>query len=612
MNGERITNARNESETWKIVNEIVKPKSQSSIVINGPSGEISNEQEVANSFNAYFVEKISALKENVNQNLTEDPLERIRKKLKNKNLAFKLQTVKSEAVMKLMKKMAKKKSKGKDGIPQDCLLLGHEVIAAPLANVINSTIATGTFPEQWKEAIVVPILKKGDAKETKNYRPVSCLSAASKVLEKVVCEQLTRFVEIHGLLPTNQHGFRAKRSTMTALSSIQKDWVRSTEEGQMTGVLVWDLSAAFDTLDIDLLLKKLAIYGADETTLSWFRAFLTNRSQRVRIGGALSSPLRLETGVPQGSILSPIVFTLYTADMELWIKHSTLINFADDTTTYTKSKEAGEIKDRLEEDAKQVLKFMASNGLIANEAKTEFLLLNEKPKYRQELIDLVVGDITVKRTNQTRLLGVVIDEAQNWSEQLNKLSSSLNQRLFVIRRVSRQIPRNKLINVVHSLWMSKLRYGLQLCLRVRLNEEDTKTSVQISLQKTQNRMLRALNGTRIKDKVSTKSMLEKYDLLSVNQLAATIKLTEVWKIENQENYPLKLDPYKLHTYRAHQVLRDKPNRVFNDSCRLKGSESSFHIDAARVWNAAPNTVQKAITLSIAKSEIKKFCKTLPV
>ena len=612
MNGEKITKAGNERETWKIVNEIVKPKSQTNIVINGPNGETSDEQEVADLFNTYFVEKISALKENINQNITEDPLERIRKKMKNKNLSFKLQTVKTETVKKLMKKMANKKSKGKDGIPQDCLLQGHEVIAAPLTSVINCSIATGIFPEQWKEAIVIPILKKGDTKETKNYRPVSCLPAASKVVEKVICEQLTRFVEVHGLLPTNQHGFRAKRSTMTALSSMQKDWVRSAEEGLMTGVLVWDLSAAFDTLDIDLLLKKLAIYGADETTLNWFRSFLTNRTQRVRIGGTLSSPLGLETGVPQGGILSPIVFTLYTADMELWIKHSTLVNFADDTTTYTTSKEARHIKDSLEEDAKQVLKFMASNGLIANETKTEFLLLNEKQKDTQQLKSLMVGEVSVQRTNETRLLGVVIDEAQDWSDQLNKLISSLNQRLFFIRRIARQIPRNKLINVVHSIWMSKLRYGLQLCLKVRLIEEDAKISAHKSLQTTQNRMLRALNGTRIKDKVSTKSMLEKYDLMSVNQLAATIKLTEVWKIKNQEQYPLKLEPYNPHANRIQQLLRNKTNRVFNDSCRLKNSESSFHIDAARVWNAAPESVQNALTLSIAKSKIKIFCKTLPV
>ena len=612
-NGEKIAKARNEGETWKIVNEIIKPKAQVTIVINGPNGEISKEQEVADAFNIYFVNKISNLKEKIDPNLIRDPLENVREKMRNRNLSLKIKPVTAGAVKKLMKRMAKKKSKGNDGIPQDCLLLGQDVIAGPLTDVINTSISSGVFPEQWKEAIVVPILKKGDSKDTKNYRPVSCLPAASKVLEKVVCEQLTRFAEVHNLLPNNQHGFRAQRSTMTALSSMQKEWIRNTEEGLTTGILVWDLSSAFDTLDIDLLLEKLAIYGADELALNWFRSFLTNRTQRVRIGSSLSAPLSLVSGVPQGGILSPIVFTIYTADMELWLKkNSKLFNFADDTTTDTKGKDATKMKSSLEEDATQVLQFMASNGLIANQSKTEFMVLNEKDKTSPVLKSLVVGEVTVQRTSHTKLLGVIIEETQEWSEHFTILKSSLNQRLFIIRRIARQIPRSKLMNIVHSLWMSKLRYGLQLCIKVRLTDTDTTTNANKTLQQTQNRMLRAINGTKIKDRVSTKLMLKKFDLLSVNQLAAKIKLIEVWKSINETGFPLTLDPYKPHNTDQSRDLRQKPNRVFDDTCRLHKSESSFHIDAARLWNAAPTAIKCATSLSIAKKVIVNFCKSLPV
>ena len=324
------------------------------------------------------MDKIEALKEKIDPNSTTDPLTRIREKVANSNLKFRLKPVTVNQVKKSMKKMSKKKSKGKDGIPQDCLLLGLEVLAAPLTEVINCSINTGTVPEAWKEGIVVPILKKGDAKEMKNYRPVSCLTAASKVLEKVVCEQLTRFVEVHQVLPNNQHGFRANRSTMTALTAMQKEWIKNSEDGLLTGVLVWDLSSAFDTLDINLFLEKLKIYGADGLTIKWFGSFLCGRTQRVRIDNALSTPLVLVSGVPQGGILSPIIFTLYTADMELWLSNSSLFNFADDTTTDFKHKDVSLIQKKLEEDANNVLSFMASNGLIANESKTEFLLLNEK------------------------------------------------------------------------------------------------------------------------------------------------------------------------------------------------------------------------------------------
>ena len=611
-NGERISEAKNEGETWRVVNEIIKPKSVNNIIINTQEGESSDEQSVAETLNKFFVEKIRKLKETVDQNLVRDPLERIRDKMKDKNLSLKLKTTTTAGVKKLMKQMAKKKSKGNDGIPQDCLLTGVEVLAEPMAEIINSSIESGVVPDQWKEAVVVPILKKGDPKEPKNYRPVSCLSAASKILEKAVCEQLTRFVEVHDLLPNNQHGFRSHRSTMTALTSMQMEWVKNTEEGLMTGVLVWDLSAAFDTLDIELFLQKLTIYGADSITLSWFRSFLTDRTQRVRVGNAISSPLTLVSGVPQGGILSPMIFTIYTADMEIWLKTSKVFNYADDTTTDNKSKYPEDIKSRLEEDALNVLSFMASNGLVANQAKTEFLVLNEKANSNVNLSQIKVGGFTVTRTTHTKLLGIIIEESQEWSNHFKILQSSLNSRLFIIRRLKNQIPSNKIISIVHSLWMSKLRYGLQLCTKVRLTENDPTSTDLKSLQLTQNRMLRVIINCKIKDKISIKSMLEKCGLLSVNQLAASIKLVEVWKSLNREGYPIRLEPYNHNLPNQTHNLRPKPNRTLNDYCRLRKFESSFAIDAARIWNAAPKEITCASSLNSAKNAVRLYCKSLPV
>ena len=189
---------------------------------------------------------------------------------------------------------------------------------------INSSIVSGEVPAHWKEAIVVPILKKGESSDVNNYRPVSCLVAASKVMEKVICNQVTRFMEVNGLLPQNQHGFRARRSTMTALTAMQKEWIKNSEDGLVTGILIWDLSAAFDTVDTELLCLKLGLYGFDHRSCAWFRPYLTGRSQRVRIGRAMSPPLNLVSGVPQGGTLSPIVFTVYTADLEQWVKKSSV------------------------------------------------------------------------------------------------------------------------------------------------------------------------------------------------------------------------------------------------------------------------------------------------
>ena len=166
--------------------------------------------------------------------------------------------------------------------------------------------------------------------------------------------------------------------------------------------------------------------------------------------------------------------------------------------------------------------------------------------------------------------------------------------------------------IVHSLWVSKLRYGLQLCTRVILKEEERRSASLKSLQLTQNRMLRGINWSKISDQIGVKSMLTKFGLLSVNQLAAQIKLVEVWKSINVPGYPLSLDAYNPHQAEPSHDLRARPNRIFTDSPRLQISQHSFSVDAARIWNRAPLEISISKTLASAKKAILKFVMTLPI
>ena len=213
--------------------------------------------------------------------------------------------------------MKSKKSAGVDGISQEILVQGAPSLAECLTNIFNSSIEDGIVPEIWKEALVTPVLKKGDPKLVENYRPVSCLPAASKLLEIIICDQTTKFVEDNNILPPSQHGFRSGKSTMTAWAEMQQNWANNTESKNMTGILLWDLSAAFDTLDPDLLCKKLEIYGFDKLTVKWFQSFLNKRTQRVKIEDNVSGLVNLSSGVPQGGILSPLLFIVFVADLQL-------------------------------------------------------------------------------------------------------------------------------------------------------------------------------------------------------------------------------------------------------------------------------------------------------
>ena len=273
----------------------------------------------------------------------------------------------------------------------------------------------------------------------------------------------------------------------------------------------------------------------------------------------------------------------------------------------------------LEEDANIILSYMASNGLAANQNKTVFMLLNmkklasknlEEEEQRKNMV-IKVGNSLVKRSSSTNLLGIMIEESQEWKEHFTTTINALNNRTFAIRRIADQIPYTNIIKVVQSLWMSKLRYGLQLCNSVRLSNEDPKNANMMSLQVAQNKMLRMMNGTSLKDHITTASLLEKFNLPSVNQLAAEIKIIETWKIINVQNYPVELWPNEPNRQITGREVRSTTTREWKEDTTYKIAKCSFVIDAARIWNQLPSEIKLSNTISKAKSMTKTYCKQLP-
>ena len=610
-NQDRIDNAKNEKEIWNIVNDVTNPRKEVKWKLKTESGTETDQQKIADTFNSFFIEKIESLKKNIDQNLKEDPLEKLKMKFKDKNLKFELKTVSHSKVAKALRKMKKKKSAGVDGLSQESLVLGTDVLVNPLTSIVNCSITIGEFPADWKEALVTPVLKKGNPETKENYRPVSCLPAGSKLLEIIVCEQTTQYMEEHKLLPENQHGFRAKRSTMTAWANIQQDWARNSEKNLITGVMLWDLSAAFDTLDADILINKLEVYGFSSRSRSWFESFLTNRSQKVKIGSCVSRSVKLNSGVPQGGILSPLLYIIYVADLEDWLIHSAASTYADDTETGVSGTDIEEIKAKLEEDGNNVLRYMASNGLVANPKKTALVFINLK--HQENPITIKIGGEEITQEKSAKLLGITFDDDLKWNSQIHGkggLVSSLNQRLFGIRRLKNTLKYDGLIKVADSLFTSKLRYGLQLMGQVRWKTDDVQTGLLETIQKSQNKLLRFLNNTQIKDKVSNVSMLKKHKMLSVNQLNAQIKLTEIWKALADEDHPFKIS--KPAVDEEERVSRAQRAGIINSTAFSKVTKDTFINDSIKAWNNAPQELKNNWCLSGAKTLIKKFVMTLPV
>ena len=293
------------------------------------------------------------------------------------------------------------------------------------------------------------------------------------------------------------------------------------------------------------------------------------------------------------------------------MEHSTAPTYADDTTTGTSAFCLQTVLANVEADANRVLQYMASNGLVANAKKTSFLLLNHKQC--DQGISVNIGSETVQRESSATLLGIKFQDDLLWKTQITGCGgviSALNSRFYIIRRLRSHLSMKSILKLVDGLFMSKIRNGLQLYGKVRLSEECPKCEVFKEIQKKQNDLLRFLAGCRTSDRISIRNLLERFNMVSINQLNAQIKLLEIWKALNVQNYPLEIRQQAVQEGVATTRATDRGRPC--ELGRSTGTQSTCISDAIKLWNIVPSTITESHSLYMAKKEIKKFVKTLPI
>ena len=275
---------------------------------------VSSPYRVSGAMNNYFINKVRLLNERIPES-EEDPLQKLRESMRSRQCSFSLHSVSPGNVAEIIAGLKNSKSTGVDFIDTWVIKLVANDILPAITHIINLSIAHSEFPSLWKLSKVGPLLKKGDPLVPSNYRPVALLPIFSKILEKVVFLQLVKYLDSNGLLHPNHHGSRIGHNTATALLQMYDQWLEEVEEGKMVGVMMIDLSAAFDMVDHTLLLNKLGLFGLDGKSLMWVLSYLSKRSQSVCVDGCMSPPLPVVCGVPQGSILGPLFYILFTSDI---------------------------------------------------------------------------------------------------------------------------------------------------------------------------------------------------------------------------------------------------------------------------------------------------------
>ena len=408
--------------TWRTINHIL---GRNNTVKSLPSefkiddNVIEDKHEIANHFNKYFL--------NIGHNLAGEINYSGNKSFetylnRTGDSVFSFSPVTTCEVKKAINNLKSKNSTGEDGISTTIIKKCENSLTPALTLIINQCLTTGIFPDKLKIAKVVPIFKKEDDSLLCNYRPISLLPAISKVFERIIFNQLYEYFSSNNLFYKSQYGFRKKHSTeMAALELIDKIKL-DLDKGELPLAIFLDLSKAFDTIDHSIHIHKLSFYGVKYKALDLFKSYLQNRKQYVEVDGTASDCQIIKTGVPQGSILGPLLFLIYINDISNASKQFDMISYADDSTIYKSFKMSNISRSitKFNDELNNITEWLKLNKLSLNIKKSKYILFHDKRRNIPD-INIIIDGVNLCQTDEFCFLGLNINQNLKWNTHVNKI-----------------------------------------------------------------------------------------------------------------------------------------------------------------------------------------------
>ena len=604
------SNINDSKRFWRSVKPLFSDKgiTEKNIIIIDKNTIVDNDSNVSEIFSNFFSDAIKNLgieePNHVILNITDscinyDPVMRaiykyhnhpsiklITKSRYNCQEMFSFSETTLETVFKELLKLNNSTSCPTESIPTKIIKENIDIITHKIHTDFNHSIGSGIFPSNLKWADVIPAHKKEDRTDKSNYRPISILTNISKVFERLMYNQMYTYIE--NILSNYQCGFRKNYSSQHCLLVMVERWKRCIDKKGSAGVLLTDLSKAFDCLNHDLLIAKLHAYDFDYKSLKLIQDYLSYRFQRVKINSSYSSWKMLLQGVPQGSILGPVLFNIYLTDLFLFAVESNIANYADDNSPYACKANTDLVITQLQEDSNNLLRWFSHNYLKANPDKFH-LILNDT----DDNISITLGQHEIHNSNNQKLLGVIIDNKLTFNEHVTSLCKKATQKLHALSRVSRFMNTAKKRVIMKSFITSHFSY----CPLIWMLHSRT---LNTRINRIHERALRIVYS----DNISTFSeLLEKDNSVTVHERNIQALAVELFKVLNGLSPKIMYEIFSIKENIEH--CSRFPFTTSNVRTVACGTETISFL-GPKIWSILPNEIKESKSLIEFKSKIKKW------
>ena len=495
-----------------------------------------------------------------------------------------------EKVLQTIKTMKRNKTGGGDGLYSSFLLGVGEAIAEPLMHVFKKSLETGCIPDEWKNANVTPIFKKGSRKNPENYRPVSLTSHVCKTFERILTQEIVKHLDENGLINETQHGFRKNKSCLTNLLEFSEKVANILDGGNPVDIIYLDFSKAFDTVPHERLAIKLKAHGIGGEVLNWIRAWLKDRRQRVVLNGEMSNWADVVSGVPQGSVLGPILFSIFINDLDDGIKNI-IKKIADDTKLMGLTRTLEQI-DGVREDLKKLDDWTVLWQMKFNVDKCKVMYLgNHNRKAKYEIQGKELGEI-----DEEKDLGVFFDNTFKAGINCFKAAKKGNKVLGMIRRTFECRSKGVILNLYKSLVRPHLEYCVQAW------RPHYKKDIDV-LEKVQRRAARMIAGC---GEMNYESRLKHTGLTTFETRRERADMLEVYKILNGIEGLEEKDFFIRDRGRG----RGHSFKLFKKRVQLDIAKYSFGNRVCIPWNNLPHAVVAASSVNLFKSGLDNYLRNI--